>query len=160
MLRQPQPEPVQSAAQQKALAQASLQQYWKPQDKPSSTHQQLPQKPCQAQGKGELATGVLADDCIDLLSQPEQPHEAAAAAAAATSHIDTGGHTAMAPHHDNHADSCAHGNAADMQEDYPGHDSGPLGELMTCSTNLLNAGIRVHKYCSLSVTQLLCDSRC
>lgn len=99
---------------------------------PFSSHIQQPFRPS--------ATGVLADagDCIDLTSQPD--------ARQAVNRCDVAQHAgreqpaAAGGKADGQADT---GRGGEAMEDIM--DNGPE-ELMECSPNLLNPGIRVHKY--------------
>lgn len=107
---------------------------------PAVTHVQHPAKPMQA-------TGMLVDDlenCIDLTSQPE----------AGAPQLDQGHrieqHGQPAGYEHAVADeAAAHQRASadketGIEEDIM--DDRPEDLLMECSTNLLNPGIRVHKY--------------
>lgn len=109
---------------------------------------QLVQLPRQ-QSTHSLATGVLADDdtfCIDLTSQsgPTAPADTPSAAAA---------HSMAVAHAGQHTLPSGVVAAAPAAAEAPaGAEEGPAEEgtagevLMECSANLLNPGIRVHKY--------------
>lgn len=109
---------------------------------PSSTSAQQP-------ARAACATGMLADDvddCIDLTSQPE-PHNPANApqaghlcGAAAQPSDCCPPAAAGAAAHDQAGKGTETGAVEDIIDDHP-EDT-----LMECSTNLLNPGIRVHKY--------------
>lgn len=97
----------------------------------------------QPQQQAIMATGVLADAedlCIDLTSQPD----GTAAADAQT----VGDENAMqlAPLRPAAAVSALAEASIRAQEDQAVEEGTSEDELMECSTNLLNPGIRVHKY--------------
>ena len=170
----PQPVPVYSSLHTRVMTQAPLQQYMnlKPacslrpplQDQPSDAPQQLPPSSCHLQVKNAHASGILANDCIDLLSQPGQTEEEVVVL-----HVPTG-QQPSGPYSRMNAATDVHSNTADIHENCLNSDTSPLEELMTCSTNLLNPGIRVHKYsdalfwsflmCSPAVSACSCQSWC
>ena len=97
--------------------------------------------------KQKQATGMLADDlddCIDLISQPEVD-----APQTKQNHCSehNGQHAYQQPADPGQA--TAHQQAADGTDKGVAEeivDDKPEELLMECSTNLLNPGIRVHKY--------------
>ena len=108
---------------------------------PSSSYFQQPVKAAHA-------TGMLADDvddCIDLISQPGSRDPPAAPraenrcdVAQPAGHFQPGGAGAVA------YDQVNKGTEQETVEEII--DDRPEQMLMECSTNLLNPGIRVHKY--------------
>ena len=121
----------------------------------------------QQQVKAAHATGMLAndvDDCIDLTSQPEPQNPPDAPQA---------GHTGDAaqptdcfqPAEAGAAASDQAGKEADKEAVEDIVDDHPEDKLMECSTNLLNPGIRVHKYSfgfplhAVTCTTVLCTMR-
>lgn len=129
-----------------------MQQYFAPQPAIHGIHQTVHFRhhPCDEQAASgnnqqhPFASGVLADDCIELVSQSD------VMAAATDCHTLTAkpptsftpGLHAVRSKVD--ADQANVKQVAGMTED--DEEDGPLEELMTASTNLLNPGIRVHKY--------------
>lgn len=102
----------------------------------------------QQQVKAAHATGMLAndvDDCIDLVSQPEpqSPPDAPQAGQICDAALSTDGlqpaQAGAAAH-----DQADKGTEKEAVEDTA--DDHPEDKLMECSSNLLNPGIRVHKY--------------
>lgn len=108
---------------------------------------QLMQPP--QQSACSLATGVLADDdtfCIDLTSQsdPTAPADTTSAAAAHSMAVAHAGQHALPPGPAAAAPAVAEAPAGAEEGQA---NEGVAGEmLMECSVNLLNPGIRVHKY--------------
>ena len=96
-----------------------------------------------------LATGVLADDdtfCIDLTSQPDNKTAAntPSAAAAHSMAVAHAGQHGLPPGPAAAAPAAAEAPAG--AEEGPGEEGVAGDVLMECSVNLLNPGIRVHKY--------------
>lgn len=158
-----QPEVTSQHADRKQLPttakwQASMQQNFAPQQaKPDYSHQQLPypgnigsdHEPHTATGVQQaFAPGHLAACHTDLVTESEAP------AGSTTDDHNKSAQLAM-----NLAPSChlarnksedtvceVQINAASVKDSHAGGENGPVEELMDCSTNLLNSGIRVHKY--------------
>lgn len=157
-----------SNMQSTARQQASMQQYLVPQPADYVQHASLPANPVYEHGQQlsrtinmqyACAAGVLADKCVDL------DHQAETMAGVTASAADCDKHSTQQPLHlapdlvaveSKAIDCAAHAkhSAADMDISNVSEENGPLEELMECSTNLLNAGIRVHKYSNAHFAQV------
>ena len=140
--------------QHKARTQASMQQYLAPQpttyipyqEANASTYPTCKQPTSQ---QHSFASGVLTDECIDLVSQSEIMPVAIDFQSCAGAHVPQTAPVQLAAK--SRTDAC--GDLLGTEHDAAANKNGPsieenapLEELMTCSTNLLNSGIRVHKY--------------
>ena len=138
--------------QPRASMQASMQHYYAPQPAIHGIHRtaQFSHHSCNEQAASQnnnqhpFASGVLADDCIDLVSQSD-----VMAAASDCQMLTAKPPTSFTPglhavRSKVDADQASVKDNANMTENSA--EDGSLEELMTASTNLLNPGIRVHKY--------------
>lgn len=141
--RQPQQMPAQTSMQSYIAAYSSRGHLQQPVSTPFGSHASVPHSFHQPQQQAIMAIGVLADAenlCIDLISQPD----GTAAADAHTVGDENAAHltplrpAAAVP---TPAEASIRAQEAQAAEEGTSEDV-----LMECSTNLLNAGIRVHKY--------------